>query len=89
MWAGWPPPTEAITQPGVQWDSRVPAVGAKIPPGPAQGGNRNLVIAMRPTAHKATAAGVQVLYRENGKQYELRTHTAFEVDVAKACPGAG
>jgi hypothetical protein len=83
MWEGWPPGPDAIAQPGVQWDKRVPAVGARIPPGPAEGGDRNLVIAMRPTAHKGIAAGVQVLYRENGSQYELRTHTEFVVDVAK------
>lgn len=82
---GWPPAAVNITQPGVQWDKRVPAVGASIPPGTAQGGNRNLVIAMRPTARKAIAAGVQVLYRENGSQYELRTHTEFEVLIAKSC----
>lgn len=85
FWEGWPPGPDAISQPGVQWDKRVPAVGARIPPGPAEGGNRNLVIAMRPTARKGTATGVQVLYRENGQQYELRTHTEFEVRAAKTC----
>jgi hypothetical protein len=86
--ASWPPATMNITQPGVQWDKRVPAVGARIPPSPAEGGDRNLVIGVRPTAHIAVAAGVQVLYKENGSQYELRTHTGFEVDVATVCPGA-
>ena len=66
----------------------MPAVGARIPPSSAEGGDRNLVIGVRPTAHIAVAAGVQVLYRENGSQDELRTHTEFEVDVAKACPDA-
>ena len=82
---GWPPAHMNITQPGVQWDKRIPAVGARIPPGPAEGGNRDLVIAMRPTAREGIAAGVQVLYRENGQQYELRTHTEFDVLVAKSC----
>jgi hypothetical protein len=68
MSAGWPPARISITEPGVQWDKRVAAIGARLPPGPAQGGNRNLVIAMRPTAHKGIAAGVQVRYRENGHQ---------------------
>lgn len=76
---GWPPASEAINQPGVQWGRRVPATGARIPPGPAVSSSRNLVIGVRPTARRATAAGVQVLYRENGKQYELRTHTQFVI----------
>ena len=79
----WPPAQVDLNQPGVQWDKRVPAVGARIPPGPAVGGDRNLVIEMRPTARKGIAAGVQVLYRENGQEYELRAHTEFVVDVAK------
>jgi len=83
MAGGWPPARINITEPGVQWDKRVAAIGARLPPGPAQGGNRNLVIAMRPTAHKGIAAGVQVRYRENGQQYELRTHTEFVVVVAR------
>jgi hypothetical protein len=87
MTAGWPPAEEALTQPGVQWDKRVPAVGAKLPPGPARGGNRDLVIAMRPTAHKGIAAGVRLRYRENGHEYELRTHTKFVVVVAKSVIG--
>jgi hypothetical protein len=33
----------------------------------------------------ATAAGVQVLYRENGQQYELRTQTEVEVLRAESC----
>jgi hypothetical protein len=86
FWEGWPPSPDAVHQPGVQWDKRVAAVGARIPPGPAEGGDRNLVIAMRPTARRATAAGVQVLYQENGQQYELRTHTETVVLAAKSCP---
>jgi hypothetical protein len=82
MSAGWPPPRSSITQPGVQWDKRVAAIGARLPSSPYPG-DRNLVIAMRPTAHKGIAAGVQVRYRENGRQYELRTHTEFVVVVAK------
>ena len=84
--AGWPPATMNITQPGVEWDKRVPAVGATIPPTSAKNGQRNLVIEARPTARKeGIAAGVQVLYRENGSRYELRTHTEFVVLVAKSC----
>jgi len=63
----------------------VAAVGARIPPSPAEGADRNLVLGMRPTAHTATAAGVQVLYRENGQQYELRTGAGVEVLAAKSC----
>lgn len=79
----WPPDKATINQPGVQWTKRVPPNGAKIPPHPLQNGYRNLVIAMRPTARKGTAAGVQVRYRENGQQYILRTHTRFVVVVAR------
>ena len=83
---GWPPAPDAINQPGVQWEKRVPAVGARIPPSSAKNGSRNLVIETRPTARKeGIAAGGQVLYRENGSQYELRTHTEFVVLVAKSC----
>jgi hypothetical protein len=80
---GWPPPRSFIDQPGLQWDKRVPAVGARIPPAPAV---RNLVIAMRPTTRRAIAAGVQVLYRDgNGSQYELRTHNELLVLAAESC----
>jgi hypothetical protein len=68
----WPPTGSLL--PGIQWDKRVPATGAKVPPSTAHS-FRNLVIQMRPTARTASAAGVRVLYRENGQQYELRTHT--------------
>ena len=68
----WPPTGSLL--PGIQWSKRVPAVGATVPPSSAHG-FRNLVIQMRPTARKASSAGVEVLYRENGQQYELRTHT--------------
>ncbi len=83
---GWPPARMNITQPGVQWDKRVPAVGARIPPSLLEGGDRNLVIAMRPTAHRAIAVGVQVLYQENGQQYELRANSETMVLAAKSCP---
>ena len=82
---GWPPARSFSDQPGVQWDKRVPAVGARVPPGSDKDGYRNLVIAMRPTARKASSAGVQVLYRENGQHYELRTHTKTVVLAAKSC----
>jgi hypothetical protein len=84
-WVGWPPGPYSIDQPGVQWDKRVPAVGARVPPSSANS-FRNLVIETRPTARKeGIAAGVQVLYRENGSQYELRAGTEFEVLIAKSC----
>jgi hypothetical protein len=82
MAAGWPPPRMNITQPGVLWNMRLAAIGARLPPS-RYPGDRNLVIGMRPTAHKGIAAGVQVRYRENGRQHELRTHTEFVVVVAK------
>lgn len=81
--AGWPPAKVNLAAPEIKWKERVPAVGARIPPYPARNGYRNLVIAMRPTAHKGTSAGVQVRYRENGHQYLLRTHTKTVVVVAK------
>ncbi len=80
--ASWPPGHDFITQPGVQWNKRVAAIGAQIPP-LARNNYRNLVIAMRPTAHKGTATGVEVRYRENGQQYILRTHTKTVVVMAK------
>jgi hypothetical protein len=79
----WPPDKGAINQPGVRWNERVPAVGARIPPDPARNGYRELVIATRPTTRKGSAAGVQVRYRENGQQYILRTHTKTVVVIAK------
>ncbi len=89
----WPPARYTLTQPGVQWDKRVAAIGAKVPPFRSRsldlaarlGLRRNLVLGVRPTARKGTAAGVQVLYRENGKQYELRTHTRIVVLVDRNC----
>jgi hypothetical protein len=84
--AGWPP-AQFRSLPGVQWDKRVPAVGARLPPGLELRNRRNLVIAMRPTAHQGSSAGVQVRYRENGRQYELRTHTKTVVVVARTAFG--
>jgi hypothetical protein len=72
----WPPTGTLL--PGVQWDKRVPAVGARVPPS-TKHTFRNVVIEMRPTARRATSAGVDVLYRESGHQYELRTHLPTEV----------
>jgi hypothetical protein len=66
------PPSGSFLLGGIQWSKRVPAVGARVPPSRAHS-FRNVVIEMRPTARKATYAGVQVRYRENGRQYELRT----------------
>jgi hypothetical protein len=85
--AGWPPARFNLTLPGVRWDRRVAAIGARVPPGPTLLSRRNLVIGMRPTARKGISAGVQVLYRENGHQYELRTHTRTVVVVAKSAIG--
>ncbi|HWF79210.1 MAG TPA: hypothetical protein VN695_01425 [Streptosporangiaceae bacterium] len=78
----WPPDKATIKQPGVQWTKRVPPNGAEIPPDSSNNGFRNLVIATRPTAHKGTAAGVEIRYREDGQQYILRTHTRFVFVVA-------
>jgi len=74
---------QRLSQLGVRWSKRVPAIGARIPPDPARNGYRELVIATRPTAHKGTSAGVQVRYREDGQQYILRTHTKTVVVIAK------
>ncbi len=52
--AGWPPARMNITVPGVQWDKRVAATGARLPPDPAHSHDRNLVIGMRPTAHTSS-----------------------------------
>jgi hypothetical protein len=81
---GWPPPRKNIIQTSLPWDKRVSAIGARLPPDPAHSDDRNLVIGMQPTAHKGIAAGVQVRYRENGQQYELRTHTENVVIIAKS-----
>lgn len=67
------PPSAAFLRDGIQWSKRVPAAGARVPPS-SNHRFRNVVIEIRPTARKATYAGVQVLYQENGQQYELRTH---------------
>ncbi len=80
---GWPPARQNLDQPGIRWNARVAATGAEIPPHPDRNGYRNLVIAMRPTAHKGSAAGVQIRYSENGQQYELRTHAKLVVVVAR------
>jgi hypothetical protein len=55
--AGWPP-AQFRNLPGVQWDRRIPAVGARLPSGLKLRNRRNLVIAMRPTAHKGVSAGI-------------------------------
>ena len=81
----WPPAKVNLAEPGIRWNERVPAVGARIPPDPARNGYRNLVIAMRPTEPYATSAGVQVRYRENGHQYILRTHTSNKIIRARSC----
>jgi hypothetical protein len=79
----WPP---RVLESGVQWDKRTPAAGAKVPP---DSGDhfRNLVLATRITAHRGTAAGVTVRYREGGQQYILRTRFAINVVHARAAYG--
>lgn len=87
--ATWPPDRGSISQPGLRWNERVNAIGAKVPPHPNRNGYRNLIIAMRPTAHKGTALGVQIIYRENGQEYDLRTHARLGVIVAKTAYHCG
>jgi hypothetical protein len=70
----WPPSGRSLAA-GAQWSKRVPAAGARVPPSSGHR-FRNVVIEVQPTARRATYAGVEVLYRENGHQYELRAHIA-------------
>jgi len=78
----WPPTGSLL--PGIQWDKRVSAIGARVPPSSAHS-FRNLVIQMRPTARNASSAGVRVWYQENGRQYELRTNTKTVVVPRASC----
>lgn len=80
---GWPPPKSNIKFAGAKWSQAVQAVGARIPPHLRPPRQMNLVIAFRPTAHRSVAAGIQVRYREDGRHYELRTHTRTVIVIAK------
>lgn len=84
---GWPPPQWNITNAGAKWSQAVPAVGARIPPHLRPPRQMNLVIAFKPTAHRSVADGLQVRYREGGRQYELRTHTKTIIVIAKTDAG--
>jgi hypothetical protein len=87
----WPPVRESLAQPGVEWNKRVPAAGSQVPPAHGRSLNftaehgllRDVVLDLRPTAHRATAAGVQVTYRQGSLQYELRAADKIIVIVAK------
>lgn len=80
---GWPPPKRNIVGAKAKWSQAVPAVGARIPPHLPRFTQLNLVIAFRPAAHRSVADGIQVRYREDGRQYELRTHTRTVILIAK------
>jgi hypothetical protein len=88
----WPPSRQNLAQPGVGWSKRVPATGSQVPPTRGRGLNfaaahgllRDIVLQLRPTAHRATAAGVQVTYRQDGHQYELRAADQILLRITKA-----
>jgi hypothetical protein len=77
---GWPPSRRTLEKTGVPWDERVPTDGATIPPG----SRRELIIGIVPSGHQGSAAGTQVLYRADGHEYELRTHTKSVLVVASS-----
>jgi hypothetical protein len=81
---GWPPSQKTLAETGVPWSQRIPAAGAAVPPGTSVSSRRELLIGMLPTAHRGAADGVQVRYREGGKQYELRTHTKTVIIISKS-----
>lgn len=83
---GWPPPRDVLADSEARWSQAVPAARAAIPPHLHVPDQRNLVIEMRPMAYRSVFAGVQVLYKEFGKQYELRTRTRTDIYIAKAVP---
>jgi hypothetical protein len=82
-WEGYPP---APPQPGVIWSKHTLARGAVIPP---QIGQRhsNLVTVLKPTGRVGKARAIDVLYREDGTQSRLVTHTRFVILAGvKSCP---
>lgn len=84
---GWPPPRWNLSDAGAAWSQAVPAAGARIPPHLRPSRQMNLVIAFKPAAQRSVAAGLQVRYREDRHQCELRTHTKTIIIIAKTDTG--
>ena len=80
---GWPPPRRNLLNAKAKWSQSVPAIGARIPHHLPRFTQLNLVIAFKPMAHRSVADGIQVRYREDGQQYELRTHTKTVIVIAE------
>lgn len=69
---------------GVNWAQRQRADGATIPhlPGKAVA---NLILVLKPLATAASAAGVNLYYKEASANYHLQTHFAIRILTAKSC----
>ena len=79
---GYPPAAHIPS--GVHWEQRQRADGAIIPH--THGRHvANLVLVLRPLKKAASAAGVNVYYKESGKSYHLQTHIGIVLMTAKPC----
>lgn len=81
--AGFPPATGL--DPGVLWSERQLAVGASIP---HSGINHlaNLLLVLKPTASRGTAAGVLIVYRVAGQLYQFQSQVKLIVEAGRQCP---
>jgi hypothetical protein len=75
------PPDPAELDPTIEWDQKLPAAGAGIPPGETRDPAWNLVLGLQisPSADRGMTGGVEVTYSEGGRQYIYVVPTSMEV----------
>jgi hypothetical protein len=79
-WTTFPPPAAQVSA-YLNWSKRVPAVGARIPPGKTI----SITLGIEPTTTTGSSTSdVEVLYHDGGSHFELRTNLALKIKVAPA-----
>jgi hypothetical protein len=79
-WATFPPPAAQVSA-YLEWSKRIPAVGARIPPGETI----SITLGIEPTTRKGSSTSdVEVLYSDGRTRFELRTNLALKFKVPPA-----
>lgn len=80
-WTTFPPPAAQVSA-YLDWSKRVPAVGARIPPGKTI----SITLGIEPTTTTGSSTSdVEVLYHDGGgSHFELRTNLALKIKVPPA-----
>jgi hypothetical protein len=80
VWTSFPPPAAQVSA-YLDWSKRIPAVGARIPPGKTI----SITLGIEPTTTTGSSTSdVEVLYHDGGSRFELRTNLALKFKVPPA-----